>query len=151
MPISKTASVAGTVGLLISSSDARATTSSRVAKLQATIPVLHIRKCLVDRALLASKVVYLSEYQEPVGLQQDLVLQQSRLREADAAIALPKETKDRTAAEYRRARPIRPAIYQAKRNDQSAEGVADRVASISIPIRLSGKERHDYDLKIENE
>ena len=36
-------------------------------------------------------------------MQQDLLLQKSRLREADAAIALLKETKDKTAAEYRRA------------------------------------------------
>jgi hemolysin D len=83
----------------------RATTSASVAKLQATIPVLQervdIRKGLVDKAL-ASKVVYLSEYQELVGLQQDLVLQQSRLREADAALALLKETRERTAAEFRR-------------------------------------------------
>src|SRR6267154_2878044 len=67
----------------------RSTTSASVAKLQATIPVLQervdIRKTLVDKAL-ASKVVYLSEYQDLVGLQQDIILQQSRLREADAAI-----------------------------------------------------------------
>jgi hemolysin D len=48
----------------------RGTTSASVAKLQATIPVLQervdIRKTLVDKAL-ASKVVYLSEYQELVG------------------------------------------------------------------------------------
>ena len=83
----------------------RATTLASVAKLQATIPVLQervdIRKTLVDKAL-ASKVVYLSEYQELVGLQQDLVLQKSRLHEADAATALLKETRERTAAEYRR-------------------------------------------------
>jgi hemolysin D len=84
----------------------RATTSASVAKLEATIPVLQervgIRKGLVDKGL-ASKVVYLSESHELVAMQQDLVLQQSRLREADAAIALLKETKDKTAAEYRRA------------------------------------------------
>lgn len=84
----------------------RATTSASVAKLEATIPVLQervdIRKGLVDKAL-ASKVVYLSEYQELVAMQQDLVLQKSRLREADAAISLLKETRDKTAAEYRRA------------------------------------------------
>jgi hemolysin D len=84
----------------------RATTSASVAKLEATIPVLQervgIRKGLVDKGL-ASKVVYLSEYQDLVAMQQDLLLQKSRLREADAAIALLKETKDKTAAEYRRA------------------------------------------------
>src|SRR3954469_646462 len=62
----------------------RATTSASVAKLEVTIPVLQervdIRKNLVEKAL-ASKVVYLSEYQELVGLQQDLVLQQRRLNE----------------------------------------------------------------------
>jgi len=83
----------------------RSTTSASVAKLQATIPVLQervdIRKNLVDKAL-ASKITYLSEFQELVGLQQDIILQQSRLREADAAIALLKETRERTAAEYRR-------------------------------------------------
>ncbi|MBR1213940.1 HlyD family type I secretion periplasmic adaptor subunit [Bradyrhizobium sp. JYMT SZCCT0180] len=83
----------------------RATTSASAAKLQATIPVLQervdIRKGLVEKAL-ASKVIYLSEYQELVGLQQDLLLQQSRLLEADAATALLKETKERTAAEFRR-------------------------------------------------
>jgi hemolysin D len=84
----------------------RATTLASVVKLQATTPVLQervdIRKKLVDQAL-SSKVDYLSEYQELVGLQQDLNLQKSRLREADAAIMLLKETKERTAAEYRRA------------------------------------------------
>lgn len=84
----------------------RSTTLASGAKLEATIPLLQervdIQKKLVDQAL-ASKVVYLSEYQELVGLQQDLNLQQSRLREADAAIALLKETREKTAAEYRRA------------------------------------------------
>ena len=83
----------------------RSTTSASVAKLQATIPVLQervdIRKGLLDKALV-SKITYLSEFQELVGLQQDLILQQSRLREADAAIALLKETREKTAAEYRR-------------------------------------------------
>ncbi|MCC8980002.1 HlyD family type I secretion periplasmic adaptor subunit [Bradyrhizobium acaciae] len=84
----------------------RATISATVAKIQATIPVLtervDIRKTLLDKAL-GSKVTYLAEYQDLVGLQQDLVLQQSRLHEADAAMALLKETKERAAAEYRRA------------------------------------------------
>jgi len=84
----------------------RATIATSVGKLQATIPVLQekvdIRKSLLDKAL-ASKITYLTEYQELVGLQQDLVVQQSRLHEADAAIALLKETQDKTVAEYRRA------------------------------------------------
>ena len=99
----------------------RATTSASVAKLQATIPVLQervdIRKTLVDKAL-ASKVVYLSEYQELVGLQQDLLLQQSRLREADAAVALLKETREKTAAEYRRS--TYDALTKAEQKTASA-------------------------------
>jgi len=100
----------------------RATTMASVAKLQATIPVLQervdIRKTLVDKAL-ASKVVYLSEYQELVGMQQDLNLQQSRLHEADAAVALLKETRDRTAAEYRHA--IYDALSKAEQKAASAQ------------------------------
>ena len=83
----------------------RATTSASIAKIQATIPVLQervdIHKTLLDKGL-ASKVVYLTEMQDLVGLQQDIVVQQSRLREADAAIALLKETREKTAVEYRR-------------------------------------------------
>ena len=83
----------------------RATISASVAKLQATIPVLQerveIRKGLLDKQLV-SKVTYLSEYQDLVGLQQDLIVQQSRLRESDAAVALLMETGQKTAAEYRR-------------------------------------------------
>ncbi|WP_027547723.1 HlyD family type I secretion periplasmic adaptor subunit [Bradyrhizobium sp. WSM2254] len=112
----------------------RATTSASVAKLQATIPVLQervdIRKTLVDKAL-ASRVVYLSEYQELVGLQQDLVLQQSRLGEADAAIALLKETKERTAAEYRR------ATYDAlAKAEQKAASAAQEVVKADRRTKL---------------
>src|SRR5258706_5210547 len=84
----------------------RATTSASVAKLQATIPVLQervdIRKNLLEKALV-SKITYLSEFQELVGLQQDLIVQQSRVRQADAAIALLKEAREKADPEYRRA------------------------------------------------
>ncbi|MVT69690.1 HlyD family type I secretion periplasmic adaptor subunit [Bradyrhizobium pachyrhizi] len=112
----------------------RATTSASVAKLEATIPVLKervdIRKGLVEKAL-ASKVVYLSEYQELVAMQQDLVLQQSRLREADAAISLLKETKDKTAAEYRR------ATYDAlAKAEQKAASAAQEVVKADRRTKL---------------
>ena len=119
----------------------RATTSASVDKLEATIPVLKervdIRKGLVEKAL-ASKVVYLSEYQELVAMQQDLVLQQSRLREADAAIALLKETKDKTAAEYRRATYDALAKAEQKAASAAQEVVkADRrtkLQSLTAPV-----------------
>ncbi|HEU4806558.1 MAG TPA: HlyD family type I secretion periplasmic adaptor subunit [Nitrobacter sp.] len=88
----------------------RATISASVAKTQATIPVLqervNIHKTLLDKGL-ASKVVYLTELQDLVGLQQDVTVQKSKLRESDAAIALLRETREKTAVEYRR------AIYDA--------------------------------------
>jgi hemolysin D len=84
----------------------RATISASVTKIQATLPVLQervgIHRTLLDKGL-ASKVVYLTEYQDLVGLQQDVAVQQSKLREADAAIALLAETREKTAVEYRRA------------------------------------------------
>ena len=84
----------------------RATTSANVAKIQATIPVLQERvdlhKSLLDKGL-ASKVVYLTELQDLVGLQQDVVVQQSRLHESDAAIAMLKGTREKTVVEYQRA------------------------------------------------
>lgn len=112
----------------------RETTSASVAKLEATIPVLQervdIRKGLVEKAL-ASKVVYLTEYQELVAMQQDLVLQKSRLREADAAIALLKETKEKAAAEYRR------ATYDAlAKAEQKAASAAQEVIKADRRTKL---------------
>ena len=54
------------------------------------------RKTLYDKAL-GSKLVYLQEDQELVGMKQDVPVQQSRLHEADAAVAsLPRrETRPR--------------------------------------------------------
>ena len=64
-------------------------------------------------------------------MQQDLLLQQSRLREADAAIALLKETKDKTAAEYRR------ATYDAlAKAEQKTAGVAQEVIKAERRTKL---------------
>lgn len=83
----------------------RATIAASVAKVQATIPVLQekidIHKGLLDKGL-ASRVVYLTQMQELVGLQQDILVLTSRLTEIDAAISLLKETREKTAVEYRR-------------------------------------------------
>src|SRR5260370_7880559 len=82
----------------------RETTAASIGKLQATIPVLQervdVRKYLFDKAL-GSKLTYLTDYQDLIGQQQDLAVQQSRMREADAAIAALRETREKTAAEYR--------------------------------------------------
>jgi hemolysin D len=81
------------------------TVEANIAKLQATIPLLQervdVRKYLFDKAL-GTKLTYLSDQQDLVGQQQDLLIEQSKLKEADAALAALKETRDRTAAEFRR-------------------------------------------------
>jgi hemolysin D len=62
---------------------------------------------------------YLSDYQELVSQQQDLLIQRSRLKEAEAALAALKETRDRTAAEFRR------TLYdELAKAEQRAAGVA---------------------------
>jgi hemolysin D len=112
----------------------RATTSASIAKIQATIPVLQervdIHKTLLDKGL-ASKVVYLTEMQDLVGLQQDIVVQQSKLREVDAAIALLKETREKTAVEYRR------TLYDAlAKAEQKAGSLAQDVVKAEQRTKL---------------
>ena len=83
----------------------RATISATIKKLETTIPLLQekvdVRKYLYDKQL-GSKLVYLTDYQELVSQQQDLLVQQSRGQELDAAIATLVETQAKAAAEYRR-------------------------------------------------
>jgi hemolysin D len=112
----------------------RATTSANVAKIQATIPVLQervdIHKSLLDKGL-ASRVVYLTELQDLVGLQQDIVVQQSRLRESDAAIAMLKGTREKTVVEYQR------AVYDAlSKAQQKAAGLAQDVIKAEQRTKL---------------
>lgn len=100
----------------------RSTVQASMAKLEATIPPLQervdVRKTLFDKQL-GSKLNYLSEYQDLVGQQQDLLIQKSKLREAEAALAALKETRDRTAAEFRR------ALYdELSKAEQKAAGIA---------------------------
>ena len=71
-----------------------------------TIPVLQervdLRKYLYGKEL-GSKITYLTEYQDLLSMQQDLVVQKSRLNEAEAAVSALKETRSKIAAESRRA------------------------------------------------
>jgi hemolysin D len=60
-----------------------------------------VRKYLTEKEL-GSKLLYLTDLQELVGLQQDLLVQKSRHLEALEAIAALMETQVRTAAEYQR-------------------------------------------------
>jgi hemolysin D len=83
----------------------RATIAATIEKLQATIAVaeqrVDVRKQLWDQKL-GSKLVYLTDLQDLVSQQQELIVQQSRLREAEAALAAIQETRAQTLSEYRR-------------------------------------------------
>ena len=80
---------------------------------------------------MASKVVYLTELQDLVGLQQDIFVQQSRLRESDAAIALLKGTREKTVVEYQR------TIYDAlSKAQQKAASLAQDVIKAEQRTKL---------------
>jgi hemolysin D len=83
----------------------RATIAAAIAKLDATIPILqervNIRKGLSDKELL-SKITYLETLHQLVDQQQDHKVQESRYREAEAALAAIIKTIAQAEAEYRR-------------------------------------------------
>jgi hemolysin D len=99
-----------------------ATVAASIAKLEALIPLLQqrvdVRKYLFDKAL-ETKLNYLTEQQDLVGQQQDLLIQQSKLKESDAVVAALKETHDRTAAEFRRT-----VFDELVKAEQKAAGIA---------------------------
>lgn len=83
----------------------RETTTAAIAKIAAIIPPLKerldVRKQLYDKQL-GSKIAYLTELQDLVAHEHELLVQKSRRREADAAIATLTETRARIIAEFRR-------------------------------------------------
>jgi hemolysin D len=80
-----------------------------------------VRKYLTDKEL-GSKLLYLTDLQELVGQQQDLLVQRSRYREAGEAIAALVETRIRTAAEY-----PRTLLDELAKAEQKASGLAQDV------------------------
>src|SRR6185312_13293924 len=112
----------------------RATVSAAIAKLNATIPLLQqrveVRKYLSDKEL-GSKLQYLTELQDLVGQQQDLLVQQSRYREADAAMAALAETRSRVRSEYRRA-----LLDDLAKAEQKAAGLVQDVIKAEQRTKL---------------
>jgi hemolysin D len=100
----------------------RETIAATIAKLVATIPLLQervdVRKYLYDKAV-GSKLVYLTEAQELVGQQHDVLVQQSKLREVEAAIGELTEVRRKVEAEYRH--KLYEDLAKAR---QRAEGLA---------------------------
>jgi hemolysin D len=106
----------------------RATIRATINKLNETIPLaeerVKLRKYLFDKEL-GSKLVYLSEYQDLVGLQQDLLVQRSRHGEADAAVAALVEARLKLVAEYQRT-----LLDELAKAEQKAAGLAQVVKAV---------------------
>jgi hemolysin D len=81
------------------------TIESSIHKLETTIPILServaVRKQLYDQEL-GSKLLYLTELQDLVGQREDILVQQSKLHEADAAVAALIQSREKAVAEYQR-------------------------------------------------
>jgi hemolysin D len=112
----------------------RATIAATISKLEATVPLLEqkveVRKYLYDKEL-GSKLLYLSDLGDLTGQQQDLLVQKSRLNEADAAVAAITETRAQTAAEFRRT--LSSDLVTAS---QKAAGLAQDVIKAEQRTRL---------------
>jgi hemolysin D len=112
----------------------RATIKATIDKLNATIPLLQqrvdVRKYLADKEL-GSKIQYLTDLQDLVGQQQDLLVQQSRYREADAAVSALAETRAKVQSEYRRT-----LFDDLAKAEQKAGGLVEDVKKAEERTRL---------------
>lgn len=83
----------------------RATAQTGITKLNATLPIVkereQMRKYLAEKEI-GSKILYLELHQDVTDKEQELLVQKSRLLEADAAIATIQEQRRQTEAEFRR-------------------------------------------------
>ena len=80
---------------------------------------------------MGSKLTYLTEYQDLVGQQQEVLVQKSRYHEAEAAVAALTETRAQTAAEYRRTR-----FDELTKAEQKAAGLAQDVIKAERRTKL---------------
>ena len=83
----------------------RAAVAATVDKLSALLPILRerveMRKTLYDRQL-DSKLIYLTEQQQLIETERELVVQKDHLTEAEAALAALAEQRRQAEAEFRR-------------------------------------------------
>ncbi|SIO49182.1 hemolysin D [Bradyrhizobium erythrophlei] len=119
------AKIAAIDGQLSQKEAERATTAAMIAKIEATMPLLQqrvdVRKYLADKEY-GSKLQYLTEMQDLVGLQQELLVQKSHIHESESAVKALSETRLQTIAEYRRAR-----FDELAKAEQKAGGFAQDV------------------------
>jgi hemolysin D len=103
----------------------RATIKASIEKLEATITPLKERVAIREHLFnkeLGSKLLYLTELQDLVGQRQEILVQQSRYSETDAAIAALVETRSKTVAEYERG-----LFDDLAKAEQKAAGLAQDV------------------------
>jgi membrane fusion protein, hemolysin D len=112
----------------------RATTAATITKIGATIPLLQqrvdVRKYLADKEY-GSKLQYLTEMQDLVGLQQELLVQKSHIHEAESAVKALSETRLQTIAEYRRGR-----FDELAKAEQKSAGFAQDVIKAEQRTKL---------------
>jgi membrane fusion protein, hemolysin D len=112
----------------------QATIAATVRKLEALIPVIQprvdIRKTLMEKEL-GSKLTYFETLQLLVEQQQELGVQKSHQREAEAAVAAIRETRGQAAAEYRHS--LSDELAKA---GQKANGLAQDLIKAEQKTRL---------------
>ena len=112
----------------------RATIAATIAKLDASGPLIQqrvdIRKYLADKEL-GSKLTYLETQQLLTENEKDLMVQKSRLQEADAAIAAITESRAQADAEFHRT--LFGELAEAERK---AGGLADDLAKAEQRTKL---------------
>jgi hemolysin D len=112
----------------------RDTITAMIKKVEAIIPPLlervNVRRTLYEQQV-GTKLAYLSEYQDLVGQQHELLVQQSRRREVDAAIGAITESRTKAEAEYRRI-----LFDELTKAEQKATGLAQDVIKAERKARL---------------
>ena len=112
----------------------RATIAATIEKLDASSPLIQqrveIRKYLADKEL-GSRLTYLETLQQLTENEKDLVVQQSRLQEADAAIAAITESRAQADAEFHRT--LFGELAEAERK---AGGLADDLGKAEQRTKL---------------
>jgi len=112
----------------------QATTAATIHKLETTIPAIQprveIRKTLMEKEL-GSKLTYFETLQLLLEQQEELSVQRSHLREAEAAVAAIRETRAQAAAQYRRA-----LSDELAKSEQKANGLTQDLIKAEQKTRL---------------
>jgi hemolysin D len=112
----------------------RATIAATIHKLEELIPVVQqrvdIRKTLMEREL-SSKLGYFEILQQLVEQQEELSVQKSHLKEAEAAVAAIRETRGQAIAEY-----SHTISDELAKSEQKASGLAQELIKAEQKTKL---------------